>query len=481
MNKYLCLITTIFIFSFNSWTTEVEDVQMFLKEFHSNPKQAMDRLPQQIINGQAIERGFVDYNILKSSAFNVLAPPARNDLASSIVDGGRVNSNINSLEQLGLMSSSLSITPWADSYWPTHKGLIGIRYGDLQFPNSRSFRVNYDYISSHPASGLVAAGSSFLIDQLSPAEKYDLLVGDSTWTMTKYSWQQGLNYLARGQRVPGWVGICHGWSAAAHMGMPVTSSPIIVSSVNNIKITFFPSDIKALQSMLWANASPRTRFVGSRCNVFNPARNKNGRIIDPACFNNNPATFHLILTNQLGLNHRSFIIDATYDAEVWNFPLSSYRYHYFNPQSLVSVSDFRQAVIPIDSFTIDKFKEFRSPQARYIVGIALDDTYVVEIAPNRGAQLVSPVKTIRHIYDLELDANYEIIGGEWYANAHPDFIWTFDVNAMARSISESSVKPSDWGLHSSVPQEWTQAAQLASAKGQPILGIIQALLAHGTP
>ena len=27
-------------------------------------------------------------------------------------------------------------------------------------------------------------------------------------------------------------------------------------------------------------------------------------------------------------------------------------------------------------------------------------------------------------YDLELNAEKEIIGGEWYGNRHPDFLWT---------------------------------------------------------
>lgn len=29
-----------------------------------------------------------------------------------------------------------------------------------------------------------------------------------------------------------------------------------------------------------------------------------------------------------------------------------------------------------------------------------------------------------YIYDLELDAKGNIIGGEWYNLYHPDFIWT---------------------------------------------------------
>jgi hypothetical protein len=274
------------------------------------------------------------------------------------------------------------------------------------------------------------------------------------------------------------MGICHGWSAAAHMNVPVSHKPIFVESVNHIQITFYPSDMKALQSMLWANASPATRFIGTKCKVSNPERNSRGRVIAPECQNNNPASFHLTLTNQLGINQRSFVMDGTYDAEVWNFPLTAYKYKYFNPETLEPTLDYKQALVSIENFSIDKFKEFRSLEVRYVIGIVMDDTYVVEIYPNRTSQDVSPLKTFRHFYDLELDANMQIIGGEWYAHAHPDFIWTFDANAQAKSIVDSQINSESWLASEGPPAQWTPLAQKASVRGQPIYAIIKSLLAR---
>jgi hypothetical protein len=464
-----------------SYSSENNEIRSFLKSFNANPQIAMDRLPQEIVDGHAVERGVIDYSVAKPAQMKLLSEPLKNDQASNIIEQGKVNANIKSLDQLKLTSSELKIIPWADSYWPAMKGLIGIRYSDPSFPNSKRFEDNFNYITSRPASSIVASANPIAIDQLSPAEKYDLLVGDSNWTLTQFSWARGKNYLNRGYNVPSWVGICHGWAGAAHMTVAVSHKPIIVSSVNHISITFYPSDIKALQSMLWAFASPPARFVGTKCSISRPAKNAIGRIIEPSCINNNPATFHLVLTNQLGLNQRSFVMDATYDAEIWNFPMLKYSYRYFNPQTFEPQTNVDQAIVPIAKFVNDKFKEFRSADARYIVGIVMDDTYIIEINPNHGPQKVSPRKTIRHFYDLELNAKYEIIGGEWYANAHPDFIWTFNVNAIAKSISDDRVNPADWGINDSVPNLWTSFAQAASLRGQPMLGVINSLLAREAP
>ena len=261
---------------------------------------------------------------------NLYSLSTNGDLAATIIDQGIVNAGIDSLDRLKLTSASLKQIPWADSYWPIYKGIIGIRYADVNFPNSKNFEDNFNYITEHSAATIAASADQIAIDQLSPSEKYDLLLGDANWTLTNYSWEQGQRYLSESGFIPHWMGICHGWSAAAHMNVAISHKPIVVESVNHIRITFYPSDIKALQSMLWANASPVTRFIGTKCKVNNPERNSIGRVIDPDCQNNNPASFHLILTNQLGINQRSFVMDGTYDAEVWNFPLTAYKYKYFN-------------------------------------------------------------------------------------------------------------------------------------------------------
>jgi hypothetical protein len=231
-----------------------------------------------------------------------------------------------------------------------------------------------------------------------------------------------------------------------------------------------------LNSMMWANASPPARFIGSRCKVSRPTKNQYGRIINPVCWDNNPATYYLALTNQIGRHKRSFVMDTTYDAQVWNFSIGGYTSVYFNPQSLRPTYQLSSAIIPIEKFTLDKFKEFRSKNAKYIVGIAMDVDYVAAMNPSHKVLKETKFKTYRYIYDLELDADLNVIGGEWYANAHPDFIWTFDSKAEAKSTSEEGLDPKEWNITGPVPQAWTAAAQKASVAGKPLSIVIKRIV-----
>jgi hypothetical protein len=233
--------------------------------------------------------------------------------------------------------------------------------------------------------------------------------------------------------------------------------------------------------MLWANAAVPTRFVGNRCDVSKPAKNAYGRILDPGCFDTNPGTWHIGVVNQLGINQRPFVMDSTYDAQVWNFSVVSYKYRYFNPQFLQETPVLADAVIPIERFTMDKFKEFRSPDTRYIVGIVMEETHVIEINPTRASRVEPPTKTERFIYDLELDANYNIIGGEWYSNGHPDFMWTFDKGAQALGFGEAPIVNDAWSLGSPVPASWTPVAQSSSGRGTPLFSFIRRLATPEQP
>src|SRR5690606_11050922 len=134
----------------------------------------------------------------------------------------------------------------------------------------------------------------------SPAEKYDLLVGDSSMSLTKYSWGRGRPYYERYGVVPSWMGICHGWSAATHMKAKIPYGSIVLKTANGNSIRFYQSDVKALVSLLWANASLPTRFLGNRCNK-KPPRDGTGRTTDDKCRDNNAASFYLSITNQLGI------------------------------------------------------------------------------------------------------------------------------------------------------------------------------------
>lgn len=470
-----------------------------LVEFHRDPAAMMNRLAPEVAGDQVIDRGVIDFDALNAVTWaekmklrrrimgrvrSDLEPAANmgeKDKPRTLIDGTAIITNIYDIDKRGLNRAKLENEPWADSYWPTHKGIIGIRYADKDFPNAKDWLSNHSYIQKNPALGIYSAGDQGRIDSLSPAEKYDLLVGDDSMSLTHYSWNAGKKYFDKYGYVERWMGICHGWAAAAHMSAPNIASPVILYSPRGIPITFYQSDVKALNSMLWANASPATRFVGNRCKTPRPPKNEVGRILDDGCWDTNPATFHLSLVNQVGINKRSFVIDTTYDAEVWNFAIASYRMQYFNPQTLKPTPVLREALLPMNKYSLDKFREFRAADAESVVGVVLDLTHVNAVNPTHASMTNNMTKTLRYFYDLELDAKGDIIGGEWYTNAHPDFIWTFAPEAQAKSRADFELNPREWVTSGPVPAHWSPAARRASTAGIPLYAVISRIVDRSAP
>lgn len=477
-----------------------ESVTEYLRRFHENPAEMMERLPSVVDeNGEAHPQGFINQEAvaasfayrteLRAQIANIspkdlltAEPGGEKDSPEKLVDPNTgFERNLPAMQAQSLMNMVSGAKPWADSYWPTYRGQLGERYADRSIPKSKSWDVNYAHVMSDPASGIVSSGNTVRINMLSPAEKYDFVMGDFDFTLTRYSWAQGKKAKEEDKGVATWMGICHGWAAASHMGAYFIAEPTTVISQNGIPVTFYPQDIKALQSMLWANASPTSRFVSSRCSVSRPARNAYGRIVDSGCFDTNPASWHLAVVNQLGRNHRSFVFDGTYDAEVWNFPLVSARYRYFNPLTLEETQNWNQAVIPLSKYRADKFREFRSPSAANLVGIYMDVTYVIEIEPGISRTFDAPTKTVRYIYDLELDGDNNIVGGEWYSNAHPDFMWTFDNGLQAMARNDNVLLTDPWTNNGPVPLHWTQYARGASAYGIPLYAFLKKVIDAAGP
>lgn len=367
-----------------------------------------------------------DLNSLTKRSVNPLSEYYEDDNPFNIIDDqASYIDNILTIDTKNLSYSRLPSQPWSSSYWPLYQGSITYRYLDPNVPNSNNFNDYDKYIlQQRRAQTLIDEGK---VDLLSPAEKYDFLMNDKNFTLTNSIIKDIRKY----GKFEGWEGICHGWAPVSYMyKRPVRS--VIVSNAEGKQVTFKPDDIKALNSLLWANLNYQTKFVGNRCNIKDPKKDVNGRIIDQGCFDTNPGAFHLALVNQIGINKRSFVFDASYDYTVWNQPIVAYSYSYFNPQTGFKANDSRKAMVSKNEYTKDKFKNYRSENAVYIVGVKSRIEYLAETWPD-GKDTDSPRKdkviSVEYIYDLEIDASGKIIGGEWYQNAHPDFLWTAVKNA----------------------------------------------------
>lgn len=415
------------------------------------------------------------------------APFEMNDLAENLVDNS--DSMLRTLESMeSKRSARLPSMPWSDSYWPIYQGILGSRYGDSGFlaastSEKGEFLKFKNYVLRNPADSVVRSGRTSL---LSPSEKYAKLIGlpmNPMDPLTADQWQQGEDSRGRDGNVETWMGICHGWAPAAYM-LPRPANTVSVTAADGSTIEFFPSDIKALGSYIFAHNSPDTRFIGGRCNTKEKDLRKdrsNGRIQDTDCFDTNPGTWHMAVVNQIGVSKRSFVIDATYDYEVWNHPVIGYSYSYFNPATGREVSSLAQATSPARG-SGDRFSSTRASNASSIVGIKMKLEYGIETEPDQkrtDSDRNDATKTVEYLYDVELDSNGYIVGGEWYTNKHPDFLWTPEPGGRALLDSETSNRgiEGSWTLGSRIPDGLADFAQGAARNANVSGTVVEALIA----
>ena len=400
----------------------------------------------------------------------------KNDLPENLVDNpSALLLNINEMDQKKLLSAALPKHPWSGYYWPLIRGQIAYRYSDPNFPTD-SWKDADKYIRD--------PDNFSSLNKLSPAEKYDLLFSENERPLTRRALAEGGKYYRADGDVEPWMGICHGWAPASFMMDRPTHSVKVLAADGKSQIIFYPSDIKALASLLWAEGKNTSRLVGGRCKLNDPEQSAEGRIISQDCFDTNPGTWHTAIVNQIGINKRSFVMDATYDYEVWNQPILSYTYSYFNPQTKSETDLLSDAVVKAENFTRDKFKRYRSAEGYAFVGIAMNVTYMVETRPNSNESDRADsdaTKTVRYLYDLELDASGKIIGGEWYLNTHPDFLWVPPVNEKATTsgdmiLTQNGSSKLSWKTTEMAPIEWKDAARKSALDGTPLAVIVEALI-----
>jgi hypothetical protein len=220
--------------------------------------------------------------------------------------------------QLPAQGEALSI-PWASSYWPTYQDSINYKWDGAasEAPSTkygRAFSVTGVEDAVSRMRGIDSNTSRTVCKQTSEC-KAD--IGEEC------AIRPGK---AEGRCVPTWFGICHAWAPAAIL----TQEPKHAVTRNGVE--FKVNDIKALVTL--AHDGVVNKFVSLRCEKDDrPGAEDNadvdfdgnGRPVDPACRDSNAGSFHVLLTNYLGVQRASFVFDQTFDDEVWNQPLRGYR------------------------------------------------------------------------------------------------------------------------------------------------------------
>ncbi|MES2964412.1 MAG: hypothetical protein V4760_11005 [Bdellovibrionota bacterium] len=473
-----------------------------LEFFATNTREAMQRIPlkrdeagrirkSSLFSAEAIaSRDFVTYKDTwrskktsakrKTSSF---AAPGPDDKPYRVLDNSHLMARtLEAMEASKLITGNVDTQPWSGDYWGFFKGTIANRYADSSFPQSQDWKANFDYVSGagKTIADIFKTGDLALVNQLSPAEKYDLVIGQPNGLLTNGMWLAGKKYYDRNGHVEDWMGICDGWASASYMLARPRRSIEVMAADGKTKVTFYPHDVKALASLLWAWGNMSVKgYLGSRCHAKQPKMDANGRMLEDECFNTNPGSWHMAVVHQLGFEKKSMAMDATFDYEVWNQPLRGYKYSYFNPRTMAPTAVLADATVTKTDFVEDKFKAYRSPLAVKIVGIAMDLTYIAEDEHPRplpdDSEINDHLVTVRYYYDLELDVDGTIVGGEWYQNAHPDFLWRPITASHATSNYDSWVM-SSWDTTTALPADWKTAAANAAHDRVPLGRIVEQLV-----
>lgn len=413
---------------------------------------------------------------VKAESIRVDSEPAADDQFEQFLENWLAVTEIHQLHNQNLTKGESLIKPWSGSYWPIHKGILSQRYADPDQNSSQVFIQNYNEFRKRSSEDYLLKNQ---VERLSPAEKYDLLVGDSNWTLSKKMWEKGLKSFENMGFVTTWTGICHGWAAASHQ---IETSPHQTVSVIDVtgryQIPFYASDIKGLISLLWANSSPSTVRAGNRCRGPQIKTDFYLRPTDVSCLDSNPKTWHVTITNRMGINKKSMVMDSSAGPEVWNYPITAYDYHYFDVKTLMPSQQLENVIRRLDSLPINHLSPFRSPHTQFLIGIIMDVYHPSLTEPNIliSNKVVMSKKT--YVYDLELNSEYQIVGGEWYSRETPDFIWTYPNLNQAYTREDSDLKLANitWDSRNFMLDSIATAAQMASRRGEVLSTLVMELL-----
>lgn len=267
-----------------------------------------------------------------------------------------IEKNIYEIKKQRLNFSHVTSSPWSASYWPINKGKIAFAYPSsgterlldwtVRIPRSLSWTANMRKLQSSVEYLKVNWKNlnEEELELLSPAAKYDLLLGDETFDLTSrivknvFNWakyenrnnlinkdhdkkiieqianqlvQEGTyadlslakevatniyiqekdNYVLqrKDEFVPIWEGICHGWAPSSTVfARPEKFVDIKLKDGRNLR--FFPEDIKALISYAWSNSNVGNSkssngsviLEGNICKHKFPKKDEWGRFYDLA-------------------------------------------------------------------------------------------------------------------------------------------------------------------------------------------------------
>ena len=135
---------------------------------------------------------------------------------------------------------------------------------------------------------------------------------------TVYAKRDGVE---KGYCIETWTGICHAWAPAAIMEKEPENSvtknaPSSPSWTSKDSLLWRTTKVCRVNSSEPAVTQISTPRVMTRLNLMN--------LSPQGCFDTNPGTLHLVLSNLIGIQGKTLVEDRTIDYQVWNQPIRGY-------------------------------------------------------------------------------------------------------------------------------------------------------------
>ena len=356
---------------------------------------------------------------------------------------------------------------WPSTYWPTYQDSVNVRWNGDHTP-AQLYDIAFNGWT--PAEGfgeLRPFESGNCAEDSWDEEYYDSLGPLATHVsanMGNKRSRDGVDSDGDGEvdecddndGVATWWGLCHAWVPAAML----EDRPLRAVTWNGV--TFETGDLEALLILAY-NRSPAD-MIGGRCNELSTRedaarqlgcrlpeleagdsdsrdecteqqlagyvieRDDHGRADEDECRDTNPGALHIIMTNYLGLQHRAFAEDRTWDLQVWNQPVVAYNVSKQEEITIERANELLDATGDTYPFNADAAKLYE---------VEATMTYITEShASTTPADASRFERNDRYTYILEVDADGEVIGGEYFGDSredHPDFLWS------PRALTRSSV------------------------------------------
>jgi subtilisin-like proprotein convertase family protein len=368
--------------------------------------------------------------------------------------GGTLNYRLADLPRNGRAATGA----WPSSYFPTYEDSVNVRWNNGRFSPAELYDMAFNGWT--PPEGF---------DALRPfeprncdADHWDPEYYDQLGPLARLVSRDMGNRAARDGRdsdgdgqvdecddmdgVATWWGLCHAWVPASML----EDEP--QRAVTHNGVTFEVGDLEALLILAYNRSS--ANMIGGRCNLFSSReematvrgcrlpevearegdarpvcsqaqldqyvirRDEHGRAEQSECRDTNAGSFHVIMTNYLGLMQRPFAYDRTYDFEVWNQPIVAFEVTNMQPITVARANELL-------GMTGDTYTP--NTEAAELFEVYANLTYITEShASRQPAQQSRYERRDYYTYIVEVDADGDIIGGEWTGNSrsqHPDFLW----------------------------------------------------------